>query len=380
MKTKREFWVKILAGAVFVIFLVSTLLYANRDNPKNYKSAGDAPIRYVRAKVIEVLEDNTKVDKESEGLKRGSQSIKIKILSGEHKGDTQIIDNYLSLLYNIYAKEGTRLIVRIDTNESGYNASVYNYDRSYLLIGLIALFGGLMGIIGGKKGLKSLLGLAFTIICAMYILIPLVTQGVPVLPLTVLIVVVTTIVCLILLDGINAKTISAMVGTIAGVLIAGALAYIVGRIVHVSGLNMEEAETLLLVATDGGLKIRDLFVAGILISALGAILDTAMNIASAIYELHDVNPTMTSGALLRSGMNIGKDAMGTMANTLILAFAGSSLNLVLLIYTYGIPFIQIFNNDLIAMEIVRAMAASIGIILTVPIVAWVGSRIIIRTK
>ncbi len=156
---------------------------------------------------------------------------------------------------------------------------------------------------------------------------------------------------------------------------AGILAYIVGKLAHISGLNMEEAESMLLVATDNGLKVRDLLVAGILISALGAVMDTGMSISSAIYELHTVNPTMKSFALFQSGMNIGKDAMGTMANTLILAFAGSSLNLVLMIFAYGIPFSQIINTDLIAIEIIRAITASIGIILSVPIVALIGSRV-----
>jgi uncharacterized membrane protein len=356
-------------------FFSILLYFANQGNPVNYKTGANSPIKYVKAKVIEVLENNTQVDENSEGLKRGHQLLEIKILSGEHKGETQIIDNYLGLLYNVYAKEGTRIIARIDTHDGEFSASIYNYDRSFLIYGIIILFSALLCIIGGKKGFMALVGLIFTILCVLNILVPLISKGVPVLPLTILIVVVTTIVCLILLDGINPKTFSAITGTILGVLVAGILAYIVGKLAHISGLNMEEAESMLLVATDNGLKVRDLLVAGILISALGAVMDTGMSISSAIYELHTVNPTMKSFALFQSGMNIGKDAMGTMANTLILAFAGSSLNLVLMIFAYGIPFSQIINTDLIAIEIIRAITASIGIILSVPIVALIGSRV-----
>jgi uncharacterized membrane protein len=373
---RKTLIIKTIAVIVFITFFSILLILANKNNPENFKTEGKSPTRYVKAKVIEVLEDNTQIDGNSEGIRRGDQKIEIKILSGEHKGETQIIDNYLGLLYNIYTKEGTKVIVRIDTYDGEYSASVYNYDRSFVLYGILILFGGLLCVIGGKKGFKALVGLVFTVVCVISILIPLISKGYPVLLMTMAIVVITTIVCMILLDGINSKTISAISGTILGVLVAGFLAYIAGKIAHVSGFNMEEAESLLLVATDDGLKIKDLFVAGILISSLGAVMDVAMSISSSIYELHTVNPKMKGQALFKSGMNIGKDAMGTMANTLILAFAGSSLNMLLMIFSYGIPLMQLINTDLIAIEIIRSISASIGIILTVPIVAFIGSRII----
>ena len=128
------------------------------------------------------------------------------------------------------------------------------------------------------------------------------------------------------------------------------------------------------------IQIDSLLVAGIIISALGAVMDIAISISSSIYELHQANPKLGTGALLRSGMNIGRDAMGTMANTLILAFVGSSLNMLLLIYSYGIPFSQLINTDLIGVEIIQGIAASVGIVLTVPVVALIGSQIIQRTK
>ena len=378
MDKRKTLIIKVAAGVIFIAFFSILLFLANQDNPENYKTGTNSPVKYVKAKVIDVLQDNTQTDGNSEGLKRGHQLLEIMILSGEHKGETQIIDNYLGLLYNVYAKEGTRIIARLDTHEGEFIASIYNYDRSFLIYGIIILFSALLCIIGGKKGFMALLGLVFTILCIMNILVPMISKGVPVLPLTILIVIVTTIVCLVLLDGINPKTFSAITGTILGVLVAGILAYIIGKLAHISGLNMEEAESMLLVATDNGLKIRNLLVAGILISALGAVMDTGMSISSAIYELHTVNPTMKALALFQSGMNIGKDAMGTMANTLILAFAGSSLNLVLMIFAYGIPFSQIINTDLIAIELIRAITASIGIILSVPIVAFIGSRVMTR--
>ena len=122
-------------------------------------------------------------------------------------------------------------------------------------------------------------------------------------------------------------------------------------------------------AYDSELHISGLFVSGILIASLGAVMDVAMSISSACWELRSVNPAMPRRELFRSGMNIGRDAMGTMTNTLILAFSGTSVNMLLLFQVYDYPLIQIFNTDAMAMEVIRGIAGSIGIVLTVPLVA-----------
>ena len=136
---------------------------------------------------------------------------------------------------------------------------------------------------------------------------------------------------------------------------------------------MDEAESLLLTAVDNGLKIRGLYICGILIASEGAVMDIAMSISSAVSELHSVNPSLTPAQLFRSGMNIGRDAMGTMANTLVLAFAGTSLNMMIFIYAYDVSYIQLLNTDFVAIEVIRSLAGSIGIILTVPVVAAVSA-------
>ena len=128
-------------------------------------------------------------------------------------------------------------------------------------------------------------------------------------------------------------------------------------------------------ASDQGLHISSLLVCGILIAALGAVMDVAMSIASSCHELHALNPELTTRQLFRSGMNIGRDAMGTMANTLILAFAGSALNMLILFQAYDYPFLQIINSDMMSIEILQGIAGSIGIILTVPLVAFISAHV-----
>ena len=182
----------------------------------------------------------------------------------------------------------------------------------------------------------------------------------------------------VILGGIQVKTMVAAAGSLGGVLLAGGLAWAACQIVHISGMNMDEAEALMLTAVDNGLKIRGLYICGILIAAEGAVMDIAMSISSAVSELHEVNPALTARQLFKSGMNIGRDAMGTMANTLILAFAGTSLNMMIFIYAYDISYIQLLNTDFVAIEIIRSISGSIGIVLTVPLVAAISAHLLAR--
>ncbi|ROR31870.1 putative membrane protein [Mobilisporobacter senegalensis] len=377
-KEYKERFLKIMVITILIVIFSGSIYIVNQGNPDNNSTDGTSSVRYVNASVTSIIEDNAERDAATQNVWRGEQTIEISITEGEHKGETAVITNYLSALHNVYLKKGTQIIVRVDTYDGQYSFSVYNYNRSTVLYGFIGLFALTICIIGGKKGIKSLLSLVFAMICVIGLLLPLIAKGYPVLPVTIFIVAITTVAGFILIDGLNTKTISAIVGTITGVIISGVLSYIVGELVAINGFNMEEAESLLQITSDSNLEIKYLFVAGILISSLGAVMDVAMSIASAMHELCVVNPRLRPKELFRSGMNIGKDAMGTMSNTLILAFTGSSLNLMLMIFSYGIPFQQLINTDMIGIEIIRGIAGSIGIILTVPVVALVSTRIELR--
>lgn len=335
---------------------------------------GEESVTYVKATVLELIEDNTQKDANSEGMLRGSQQIILEITSGEHEGETYETTNYMSLMYNVDCQEGAKIVARLDKRSDGsFEASVFNYDRQGALVGGIVVFMALLCIIGGKKGIMSLVALLYTLLSVFFLLIPAIYFGAPVIPATVGIIILTNVVCFIMIDGLNKKTLSAVLGTTAGVLVAGIVAFAMGHITHITGLQTEEAENLLLVGSDYGLKITHLFTAGILIAAMGAVMDVAMSIASSVNELHVLNPNLSVGDLFKSGMNIGRDTMGTMSNTLILAFVGSSFNLILMLYSYNVPFTQLWATDLVAREVIQGMAGSIGIIMTVPFVAFFGA-------
>lgn len=329
------------------------------------------------AKVVDVQYDDAEAQDWTEGRRVGQQQLEVELLSGPWKGLVLEGSNYLSVYSNVDAREGTKIVVRLDTDDNGepYIISIPNYDRVPMLVGLLLAFAALLVIIGGKKGIMALLGLVYTLLCLWLILVPMVLRGADPVLASILIVALTTAASLFLLTGISKKTLCASLGCVGGVAAAGLFAAVAGSISPLNGFNMSEAEELVLRAFDYDLHISGLFVSGILIASLGAVMDVAMSISSACWELRELNPQLSKSELFRSGMNIGRDAMGTMANTLILAFAGSSFNTLLLLQVYDYPFLQVFNTDAIAEELIRGVAGSIGIILTVPLVALLSSQL-----
>ena len=369
-----------LFAVIAAVLFVALLYYANYDRPV-YHSSDTTGIEYEVGRVVRVLEDRTVVDEATEGIWRGSMDLEIEILTGRYKGETAVTSNYFSSLYNVRVLDGDKVSIRIDTvGEGEYQVSIYNYYRVPQMMGCILVFVLLLVIIGGKKGAKSVAGLLFTMVCIIWILLPLTLKGYSALGVTILLILVCNFVTFFLIDGIGTKTIVAAVGSVSGVLAGAVFSLIAQALMSVTTFQMDEAETLILITSTTGLKLKDLFLCGILIACMGAVMDVAMSIASAIAELHEVQPGLKTKDLFRSGMNIGRDAMGTMSNTLILAFAGNSFNMMLMIYSYGVSFQQLMNTDFMAIEVIRSVAGSIGIVCTVPFVAFIAAYVYGRKK
>ena len=368
-----------LPMATVLAVLVCIAVGLNRTEEEQTESDASRMV-YASAEVTAVLADNAQEDfQNAEGRRVGDQELEIRILSGDHKDEIMTVTNYMSALFNVDVDQGDRIIVRIMTDEDGsYYASVFNYDRGIVLGAFLLIFFALLAILGGKKGIGALAGLLLTLGCIWFILIPCLIRGVPAIPVTIGVSAVSAAAGLIFLNGYSKKTLCAVCGCVGGVLAAGIAAAAVGTLSPMNGFNMQEAENLILYGADRGLKVSGLLVCGVLISALGAVMDVALGIASSVWEMKEQNPDASAKSLFRSGMQIGKDAMGTMANTLILAFAGSSLNMLILVQTYDIPFLQLINTDSIALEVVQSVAGSVGILLTVPLVAFISARLMVH--
>lgn len=362
------------------------LLFTDGSVPEGYADDG-VSLKYYEYEfgvVREVLFDSSTVDPETENVHIGMQSLLVEITTGEFKGRTVEVQNQMSKLFDKHSEVGTKLLLYLyvdttATDELGQtflSVSVMNYNRIWVLLGLLVAFLAATILVGRKVGLRSILGLAFTLLCIFLILVPALLRGFYAVPFTLLLCVIVTVVCFLLLDGLNRKTVSAMLGTILGFCIACLFAGIAGKLAHIDGLeyNVSETDTLVQARYQGTLiNIRGLFVSGIIISALGAVMDVAMSISSSITELKTVNPNLRFKDLFRSGMNIGRDAVGTMTNTLILAFTGSALVNLILIRYYDWDWKSVLCNDYIVGEVITGTAGSIGLILAVPLTAVVCS-------
>jgi uncharacterized membrane protein len=332
---------------------------------------------YEKAKVVTVKSEKLNKDPYLSGINTGYQEIQIEMLTGKYKGEIYNVRNAMSRLYNVHTKEGMTVIVSVYfKNDQISDISVYSYRRSPVIYSLAALFFAIIILIGKIKGVKSVAALVFTGVMVVFFMAPLILNGADPILMATITAIVTTVVSLYLISGWGKKTVTAMIGTISGVIIAGGLAFAAGNLAHLSGMTMDNAENLIYIAENSKFSIRGLMYSAILIASLGAVMDMGMSIASAIFEMHSIKPTLTKKELFQSGMNVGKDVIGTMSNTLILAFAGSSLPLIILIMASNMPYLQLINLDIICTELIQGLSGSIGIVLTVPVTAGISAFLI----
>lgn len=326
----------------------------------------------VKAKVIEA--GDTYERENGSGGTETVQDVKVKILEGKNK-DEKFSATYV-LTYDLDNKivgyklrEGNTVFVGVSEENENVKVTIQDIVREKYLIGLVVFFFASILLIGRKKGLKSIIGLVITILAIFFILVATIFKGYNAILVSIgtsfLIIVLT----FTIIGGWNKKTLSAALGTLGGVVLAGVIASITGYLAQLSGAGKEEAIMLSVVSKDVVFNFRELLFAEIIVSALGACMDVGMSISSSLSELKMKNPSMTGKELFKSGMNIGGDMIGTMTNTLILSFIGSSLVLVLLYMSSSIKFTDVINIEAIATEAVCAIAGSIGIVYTVPITA-----------
>lgn len=347
----------------------------NIDHIENYE---EIPYLTEKAKVLETgpLEEIG-----GEHFDGQIQDVRVKILSGKYKDQVFNIENALSdnQAYNIIVQKGDKVVVLIEeTLDGSIDIFISDYSRGDYLLYLTIIFVALLLLIGGSKGLRAIISLSLTIGSIIYILLPMVLKGANPVPISIAISIGVTIVTIFLVGGINSKGFAAVIGTSMGVIIAGVISYIVGTKVNLTGLSAEEATMLMYIPQGIVFNFKDLLFSGIILGALGAVMDVGMSVASSIDEIYKANNELTTRELFNSGMNIGRDIMGTMTNTLILAYAGTSIPLLLLFMAYETSMVKIMNMDIIATEIVRSLSGSIGLILTIPITALVASVLIKR--
>ncbi len=326
---------------------------------------------FEKAVVTEVIKDNL----EESGLRVGNQIVALKILSGDFRGEEVTANSASGYLYGAACEKGLYVTAVVNESNGELVASVYGYYRSPVLYAFVVVFLLAIWLIGGKKGLFSVIGLVFTFVCIVWLFLPMVYKGFSPCLAAVLVSVLVTVVSMYMIGGATKKTLSAIVGTACGVIISGLCAMLVGKLSHISGYNVSDVENLIYIEDMTGIQVGELMFAGIIIASLGAVMDVGMSVSSTIQEISDKNPELSFKELFRSGINVGRDMMGTMSNTLILAFTGGSINTLIYMYCYDYSSRQIMNMNDFAIELIQGISSSMGVVLTVPIVslfaAWI---------
>lgn len=369
MKQKNNI-IKFGCTALAVILLVVMAIIFNvNDKTVLLENEGR---NFEKAEVTQILKDNVTKN----GNKVGNQTVLLKILTGDYKGKEVEAESSSSYLYGTHCKQGETVVAIVSEFKGEITASVYSNNRSPMIWLMVAIFIIIVVLVGGKKGVSSILALLFTMACIFFVFLPMIYRGFSPILSAIIVIAFTTIVTMCFIDGISKKSVSAMIGTIFGVIIAGVFALIFGNVTSISGYNVSDIENLVYVGEMTDIQIGQLLFAGILIASLGAVMDVGMSISSTLCEIKEKNPSLTMKELFLSGMNVGRDMMGTMTNTLILAFTGGSINTLVFIYAYNYQYLQIMNMYSVGIEIMQGLSASLGVILAVPFTSLITSILI----
>ena len=342
----------LFVGFVFQINQVDKVELISRDGQTFEKGV-----------VTEILQDNLQPD----GSRVGEQRVKVRMTTGVREGQEIETTSSSGYLFGAGCTPGMKVVVMQSVAGDTTISSVYSQDRGIVILIFAALYLLALCLVGGLQGIKGALGLVFTFLCIMFVYLPLVYRGWSPFWVSVFVCVITTAVTLYLIGGPTRKTLVATGGTIAGVIISGVSATLFSMASGVTGWNVSDIESLLTLSNTSGVQVGGLLFSGLLISSLGAVMDVAMSIGSAIDELYAHDPSLSRRALFRAGMHIGRDMMGTDSNTLILAFAGGSISMLVLNYAYDLPLLQVLNSNNIGIAIMQGLSGSFGIVLAVPV-------------
>lgn len=369
---KKHMPLAILYLCAVIIFIIAFML----ARPATEEGmAAEEYAEYETGTVTMVLSDSTQRDPASDNSWRGEQLLLVEVTSGQYEGQTMQVSNYVGPLYSVPLKEDDSAVLIISTYKDGtHTGTVYEYDRFVPLVIVLVIFFVATIAVGGKTGAKSLLGLLITLACLFGVLIPALMKGAPTLLMVFLTCAYIAVVTLAILGGLQQKTVCAMLGTISGTALAMFFGLFAQSLLRIDGMRTDDAEALLQLNQMGiPLGISGLLVGGVIISALGAVMDVTMGISSALTEVYEANTKLSRKDLFRSGMNIGRDMVGTMTNTLILALLGSSLVLIIYLYSLGLSSNQFISSAYLSIEVISSISSSIGVILSIPLTALFSS-------
>lgn len=324
--------------------------------------------------VTEILQDNVQPD----GSRVGEQVVRVLMKTGGLKGREIETTSSSGFLFGAPCTVGMKVVVMQSLAGDTVVSSVYAQDREFQILAFAALYLLALCLIGGWQGAKGALGLVFTFGCILWVYLPLVYRGWSPFWSAVLVCAVTAVVTLWLVGGPTRKTLVAAAGTVAGVVMAGVAASLFSLATGITGWNVSDIESLMTLWSTADIQVGGLLFSGLLISSLGATMDVAMSIASSMAEVQAQTPDISCRALFQAGMRVGRDMMGTDSNTLILAFAGGSVSMLVLDYAYDLSWLQIINSNNIGIAVMQGLAGRFGVVLSVPVTVALAMLLYVR--
>lgn len=382
MKTNEKSTVRFLIELVIICILSLTFIVAG-NHFCSYYQIGAAETGVMSARVIGITDIYTEP---LDGMNNTVIEFDAEVSSGEMKGATitvQQLINEMTIDKPKPVEEGDRILIS-DSNLTGNQqaeASWYFLQQNRIpgMLVLCGIFLILLLVIGRLKGLTTIVALGFTGAALFAVYIPAILSGMNVYAITIIITIFIIFASLSLLNGINKKTLCAIVGNLGGILVSGVLAVFVNQGLKITGL-VDEGFVYLMADGSSMFDLRAIVWSCIIIGSLGAIMDVSMSIASAMQELAYEMKDRSFRRMVKSGMNIGRDAIGTMTITLVLAYVGSSIASVLLFMLNSRNLMILMNFEMIVVEIIQAIIGSLGILMAVPITVFFAGWVFNKTK
>ncbi|MEL7605864.1 MAG: YibE/F family protein [Sedimentibacter saalensis] len=363
-KNKLVYILTILLSVAFILagYNMNKVSFASQQYDKSYK-----------AEIISVddVSEET-IDSGYETFSSKTISFTARITNGDQKGTVTNARQYMDDMVAVDAKmveQGDKILMSslIARDGDGKEWTFVEYDRSGVLLMLLISFFLLIILFGRKKGLNTIISLVFTCLSIFMVFVPSILKGNNIYLSSIIVSIFIIFMSLLLINGADKKTLCAIVGNLGGLMIAGILAYFISKVLNLTGITDDDTMFLLMLETEKPIDLIAVLWSSIVIGSLGAVMDVSMSIASALNELSENMVEKSFKTMLKSGLNIGQDAIGTMTNTLILAYIGSSLAVVLLLVANYNDTLLLFNLEMIVFEIIQAIIGSMGILFAIPI-------------
>ena len=374
MKISKRRKNHIIAWTVTVLFSFIFLIFGSRLVSKGL-TLFEGSDTVVVAKITELGE---LIDNSIEGTDYVSktQIFYAKIIKGERKGEL-VLAYQQTDSFSAYQDEAVQVgdVVTLyqnafSTDSSWLFGDYYRIDK-VLILGIIFLV--LLLVFGRIKGFNTIVSLGFTVLAVFVFFVPAILNGHNIYLMTAVTCIYTIVMTLMITNGPSYKSFTTILGCCFGVIVAAVFNIVLSKIMHMSGIIDEHSVYLQFLSNGKTLDLKALIFAMTVIGALGAVMDVAMDISSSLSEIHFRSPDLGFRELYRSGIRIGRDIMGTMANTLVLAYAGSSLCSTLLNITYSSSLMELLNREGVAVELLQSLVGSMAILLTIPLTSIVCS-------